>query len=121
MGLANNELIKFGVDLLTKLLETVNNLTDDLGGAVGGIAKLALALGGLKAGKNVFNAIFDLGPLEQKVGKLNNISGVLAKSLHKAAGTEATALSESLKVATDRTHALTNGFTMLGIGCGLLA
>jgi len=121
MGLANNELIKFGVDLLTKLLETVNSLTDDLGGAVGGITKLAIALSGLKVGKNIFNAIFDLEPLEKKVGKLNGISGIIAKSLNKVAGREATELSDSLKKATDRTHALTSGFTMLGVGCGLLA
>ena len=121
MGLANNELIKFGVDLLTKLLETVNNLTDDLGGAVGGITKLAIALSGLKVGKNIFNAIFDLEPLEKKVGRLNGVSSIIAKSLNKVAGREATELSESLKKATDKTHALTSGFTMLGVGCGLLA
>jgi hypothetical protein len=64
MGLANNDLIKVGVDLLTKLLETINSLTDDLGGVVGGIAKLGIAIAGLKTGKSVFNAIFDISPLQ---------------------------------------------------------
>ena len=58
MGLANNELIKAGVNLLTKLLETANDLTDDLGGTIGSIAKLGITLAALKAGKNIFNSIF---------------------------------------------------------------
>jgi hypothetical protein len=32
MGLANNEILKFGVDILTGLLETVNKLTESLSG-----------------------------------------------------------------------------------------
>jgi hypothetical protein len=64
MGLADNDVIKFVVDLLTKLLETVNNLTDDLGSTAGGIAKLGIAIAGLKIGKSVFNAIFDISPLQ---------------------------------------------------------
>ena len=60
MGLANNELIKAGVDLLTKLLETANDLTDDLGGTIGSIAKLGITLAALKAGKNIFNSIKEL-------------------------------------------------------------
>jgi hypothetical protein len=64
MGLANNELIKAGVDLLTKMLETINNLTDDLGGVIGGIAKLGVTIAALKTGKSIFDKIFNIKPLE---------------------------------------------------------
>lgn len=54
MGLANNEAIKFGVDLLTGLLNTVNDLTQALSdgnGLTKAIVSLGIALGGLKLGK----------------------------------------------------------------------
>ena len=54
MSLANNEVIKFGVDLLTSVLDTVNNLTEALSGGNGlikSVISLGVALGGLKLGK----------------------------------------------------------------------
>ena len=54
MGLANNEVLKAGVDFLTWILETVNKLTDAISGG-NGLAKSATSLmgviGALKLGK----------------------------------------------------------------------
>lgn len=58
MGLANNELIKLGVDLLTGLLNTINTITGVLPGAGEGIAKLLITIGALKAGGAIFDGFF---------------------------------------------------------------
>jgi TP901 family phage tail tape measure protein len=58
MGLANNELIKFGVDLLTAFITVINKITEALPGATGNIAKLLLTIGGLKAGGAIFDTFF---------------------------------------------------------------
>lgn len=58
MGLANNELIKFGVDLLTAFVTVVNKVTDALPGATGNIAKLLITIGSLKAGGAIFDSFF---------------------------------------------------------------
>lgn len=55
MGIANNQLIKGAVDLLTGFINAVNKLTSSLPGALNGVTKLALAFGAFKIGKNVFN------------------------------------------------------------------
>ena len=59
MGLANNEALKFGVDLLTKVLETINKLTDVGDGKIGNfittISRLGIVLGSLKAGSSIFH------------------------------------------------------------------
>lgn len=69
MGLANNEIIKLGIDLLTGLLTTVNSLIEALSGGNGLIQSflsLGTVIGGLKLGKNIFDKIFG------KVGKNSN-------------------------------------------------
>jgi hypothetical protein len=55
MGLANNEIIKFGVDALTLLLKAINKVVDGLSGE-NGIAKSIItlnlavtAIGGIRA------------------------------------------------------------------------
>lgn len=58
MGLANNEIIKFGVDLLTEFINVINKITEALPGATGNIAKLLLTIGGLKAGGAIFDSFF---------------------------------------------------------------
>ena len=121
MGLANNELIKVGVDLLTKLLETVNNLTDDLGGVVGGIAKLGIAIAGLKVGKSVFNAIFDISPLQQSVGKVNSISNLIAASFKKIGVSAETNVTYAVKRAQMATSHFASGLTVAGVACGVFA
>ena len=53
MGIADNELIKMGIDLLTGVLKIVNDLTDGISGENGllkSVINLGLAFGGLKLG-----------------------------------------------------------------------
>jgi hypothetical protein len=56
MGLANSDLIKTGIDLLTKLLNTINGLINALSGGKG-VAKTFVsaltALAGFKLGRNL--------------------------------------------------------------------
>ena len=70
MGLANNEVIKAGVDLLTWLLETINKITgvagnEGLGGVVTMFARLATVIGALKGGgaiiKNLISGMAKTG------------------------------------------------------------
>ena len=58
MGLANSDLIKGAVDMLTVLLTGVNNLADSLGPVGGTITRFLAAFLGFKIGKNVFDNIF---------------------------------------------------------------
>jgi hypothetical protein len=54
MGLANNQVIKASIDLLTDLLNTINNLTDVGGSKLGKFAtsllRLVTVFAGLKTG-----------------------------------------------------------------------
>jgi hypothetical protein len=52
-GLLNQDVIKFGVDVLTKLLEFVNKLTDGFGGLTGTISKLGLIMAVFKLGQKM--------------------------------------------------------------------
>lgn len=96
MGLANNELIKLGVDLLTGLLNTINTITGVLPGAGEGIAKLLITIGALKAGGAIFDGFFTnlkktgddaMGPIEALFGSIKStgkgaietIGGISAK------------------------------------------
>ena len=61
MGLANNEILKFGVDLLTGFLETVNKLTDALSGGNGlvkSVISLVTVIGALKGGSALLSGLF---------------------------------------------------------------
>jgi hypothetical protein len=54
MGIANSDAIKGGIDMLTKLLETVNKLMNALSGGSGagkGILSLMTVIGTLAGGK----------------------------------------------------------------------
>lgn len=61
MGLANNEVIKGSVDLITGLLEGINNLTDVGSDGLGGLMTTLLRLGtvimGLKGGKAIIEGL----------------------------------------------------------------
>lgn len=73
MGLANNEILKLGVDLLTKFLETVNSLSEAISGG-GGLAKsiinLVTVIGALKGGKVLLGGLFGdkIGAIGGKLG-----------------------------------------------------
>jgi hypothetical protein len=60
MGLANNQILKGGVDLLTGLLKAINGLTEAISGsngAVKSVLNLGVALMGLKAGGAVLSGV----------------------------------------------------------------
>ena len=71
MGLANNEVIKGAVDLLTLLLNTINKITGALPGFTSSLAKIAITWAGLKVGKATFDGIFaSLGKAGTEGGKI---------------------------------------------------
>ena len=84
MGIANNQVIKTFIDLLTQLINTVNDLTSSLGEGVGGFLKLGLAIGGLKLGKSLIGSAFGfLGKSFSGLGKESgkNFSDTFLKSI----------------------------------------
>jgi hypothetical protein len=61
MGLANNEILKVGVDTLTLLLETVNKITEAVsgdGGLTKSIVSLLTVVGALKGGNALLGKAF---------------------------------------------------------------
>lgn len=74
MGIANSDVIKGAVDLLTKILDTVNSLIDKLSGGNGlvkGVLSLGAAFGGLKIGESALNSFlkgFASKPIGQMIG-----------------------------------------------------
>jgi hypothetical protein len=73
MGLANNEILKAGVDGLTKILETVNKITEGLSGGNGlikSVVSLAGVLATLKGGKALLSGTAVGGAMSGLVGKL---------------------------------------------------
>lgn len=75
MGLANNEAIKIAVDMLTGLLNIVNDLTGALGNGISAILKLGAAFGAMKLGKSF------LGALTIGLNPKNDISTLQALSM----------------------------------------
>jgi hypothetical protein len=66
MGLANNDILKFGVDLLTGFLNTVNKLTSALSGGNGlakSVINLTTVIGALAGGRALSKSIFDGGKM----------------------------------------------------------
>jgi len=73
MGLANNDLIKVGVDILTFMLETINKLIDGFSGDNGlskSIITLMTVIGALKGGGKLFNKIFDSESIKEFIKTL---------------------------------------------------
>ena len=73
MGIANNQVIKTIIDLLSQFITTINNLTDSLGDGISGFLKLSLFIGGLSIGKTLFNNIF--GFIKKEFSSLGTESG----------------------------------------------
>ena len=72
MGLTNNEVLKFGIDILTNVLETINKITDAISGSNGlmkAVVSLVGVIGGLSLGKALLN------PMLGAVGGLMGIGG----------------------------------------------
>lgn len=57
-GITNSDVIKFFVDVLTSILNIINDLTGSLGPAGSAISRILLAFGAIKVGKNLFNKFF---------------------------------------------------------------
>lgn len=80
MGLANNEILKGAVDLLTGILTIVNDLINSLSGGNGltkSFLSLAAAIISLRTGKGILNKVFggkSGGLLEGILGKKSDIS-----------------------------------------------
>ena len=58
MGVANSSVIKIAIDLLTQLLNAVNNLTGKLPGLLKMLANTAILAGGLALGKSLVKKMF---------------------------------------------------------------
>ena len=57
MGIMESDLIKFGVDILTKFLEIVNKVTEGINGFGGGLTKIMSVLTIFKLGSKIFEKI----------------------------------------------------------------
>jgi hypothetical protein len=60
MGLANNEILKGAIDVLTFIVDGINKVTDALSGGNGlikSIVNLAAVVGALKLGKSLFGNV----------------------------------------------------------------
>ena len=53
MGIADNEVIKGAIDLLTGLLDSINKLTEKIDGIPGSLARIGIAVAGMKIGKEI--------------------------------------------------------------------
>lgn len=91
MGLANNEILKFGVELLTSILTTVNKLIEALSGGNGltkSFLSLVAAIISLRTGKGILHKIFggeSGGLLEGLLGKKSDIKGQSEKAGRESA------------------------------------
>ena len=73
LGIVNSKAIKTGVDILTKLLDAINNLTD-APGILSGLTKSFLALGTFFAGRALINS-FGKGIKESLISAVNAVKG----------------------------------------------
>ena len=83
-GIANSNLVKGGVDLLTNILTTINNLTDGFGDWGSSISKVSILLASLAAGGAIVKNIgktFAPNLVAQLTGKIN---GEAANKVNKA-------------------------------------
>ena len=92
MGLANSTVIKTGVDMLTTLLELVNNITGAFGDGVGGVLKFGAAIGGIKLGKNLVESGFSSvgAALQRRKNKSNSAPKGFVNKFDAAANKVAT-------------------------------
>lgn len=85
MGIIDSDLIKGGIDLLTKFLETINKVTDALGKA-GPLARIGLIAGGFKMGRGLFNKS-GAGSMVQAAGSiLRSKAGLPGKEVTQTLG-----------------------------------
>ena len=121
MGLANNEVIKAGVDLLTWLLETINKITgvagnEGLGGVVTMFARLATVIGALKGGgaiiKGLLSEVVKTGGLTKEQMKMMGTLGMNEAGNWVKDISLMKILMNTLNITTEKSHIL---FGKLGI------
>jgi hypothetical protein len=81
MGLANNEIIKFGADALTFLLEGINKVIEGLSGDNGltkSFITLQIAMAALSGARGLFNKLEKNSGLKQFIAKLKDIPPMFA-------------------------------------------
>jgi hypothetical protein len=83
MGIMNSDLVKFGVDVLTKFLEVVNKATSGLNGLGGSITKILTILTVFKLGKTVFEKL--RAPMDQFFADIIKRAGLTGERAGKAA------------------------------------
>lgn len=121
MGLADSEIIKGGVDLLTWILETVNKLTEAFDGIGGSIAKIGLAIAALRAGKGLFNLFMGQAYSAGTQAGAKFAAGLVASIKNIPIDQATTNLQNNLKGALSSTVAWSNGLLALGMGLKFVA
>lgn len=116
MGLANSEIVKGGVDLLTWILETVNKLTEAFDGIGGSVAKIGLAIAALRAGKGLFNLFTGQAYSAGTQAGAKFAAGLVASIKDIPIDQATTNLQNNLKGALSSTVAWSNGLLALGMG-----
>lgn len=113
MGLANNEAIKFFVDILTVLLNVINSITNALSGG-GGLSKafisFAAVLGGFKLGNSILGKKSGNGILGLLGGKEKVVEGAT-----KAGSMTSVGFTTGFKDKINKTKGFFKGFTKQGI------
>jgi hypothetical protein len=78
MGLANNKILKAGIDGLTKILETINKITEGISGGNGlvkSVVSLAGVLAMLKGGKALLSGTAVGGAMGGLAGRITGNKG----------------------------------------------
>ena len=117
MGLANDEIIKLGVDLLTGILETVNNVTKAISGENGLIksfVSLATVIGSLKGGSALFNNLFKGAKGQPSQNKTGFWKGLIGQDLKISPKMDDMARADFLKQVKDM-NADVEGFNILKV------
>jgi hypothetical protein len=83
MGIMNSDLVKTGVDILTKLLEIINKATSGFNGMAGSITKILGILTVFKLGKTIFNKLRE--PMVKFFADIVREAGVTGEKAGKAA------------------------------------
>ena len=120
MGLANNEVVKLGVDLITEILESVNNLTDNLGDLGGAFAKLVITITALKVGKNIFNSFFDPETVKKAPALFKSATAIIQSSFQKIGVSAQEATTETLAFNAG-TQKVASGMMVAGTAASLLS
>ena len=83
MGIMNSDLVKLGVDILTKFLEIINKATSGLKGLGGSVTKVLTIITAFKLGKNIFEKL--KAPLKSFFAEIVREAGVAGEQAGKAA------------------------------------